>query len=83
MEKKQKILAGVLVLGLIISLGFNVYYYLAMANKQAMVNNMRGKIIVAWAREMSTAAYYLKDVTTNIDTHRVFWLFWVLPISME
>ena len=79
MERKVKILAGVLVLGLIISLGFNVYYYLAMADKQAMVNNMRGKIIVAWAREMSTAAYYLKDVTTNIDMHGVLWIFRLTP----
>ena len=80
MKPKLKIVVlAVLVLGFITSLGFNVYYYLAMADKQALVNNMRGEKIVAWAREMSIAGYYLKDATTNIDMHGVLSLFRSTP----
>lgn len=67
MRYRYKILASALILGLIISLGFDFYYYLAMVGKQAVINNMRGRVIVAWAGAMGTAGYYLKNATTNID----------------
>jgi hypothetical protein len=71
---RNKIIVGILVLALAISLGFNLYYYSVMVNKQVTINNMRGQIIVAWARQMSYAAYYLDNVTTNIDVHGVRYL---------
>jgi len=73
---RHKIIVGVLVLALAISLGFNLYYYSVMVNKQATINNMRGQIIVAWARQMSVSAYYLENVTTNTEVHGVRSLFW-------
>ena len=72
---RHKIIVGVLVLALAISLGFNLYYYSVMVNKQATINNMRGQIIVAWARQMNYAEYYLENVTTNIDVDGVKYLF--------
>lgn len=80
---KYKILVVILVLGLIISLGFNVYYYLAMVDKQTIINNMRGEIIVAWAREMSIAGYYLKNATTNIDISGIHSLFMAASYIVE
>jgi len=68
---RYKIIIGVFVLALAISLGFSAYYYLAMANRQAMINNMRGQVIVAWAKQMSVVGYYLQNVTTSIDVHGV------------
>ena len=68
---RHKIIIGVLVLALAFSLGFNVYYYSAMVTKQAMINDMRGHITVAWARQMSVVSYYLQNATTNIDVHGV------------
>lgn len=64
---RYKVIVGVLVLALAISLGFNVYSYLAMAEKQKMINNIRSEIILEWANEMDIAAHYLKNATTNID----------------
>ena len=64
---RYKIIVGVLVLALAISLGFNVHYYSGMVDKQAMINDMRGHITVAWARQMSVVSYYLQNATTNID----------------
>ena len=72
----DKIVVGVLVLALVISLGFNVYYYSAMVDKQATINNMRGRIVVAWAKQMSVTGYYLQDVTSNIDVAGVRELLW-------
>lgn len=68
---KYEIPKSVLVLALVISLGINVYYYLVTVNKQAIINNMRGQIIVSWAREMITAGVYLQNATTNIDVYRI------------
>jgi hypothetical protein len=73
---RHKIIVGVLILALAISLGFNLHYYSVMVSKQATINNMRGKIIVAWAYQMSYAAYYLKNVTTNIGVRGVCYLLW-------
>jgi len=73
---RYKIIISFLVLALVISLGFNLYYYSVMVNKQATINNMRGQIVVAWARQMSVATYYLENVTTNMGVHGVRSLFW-------
>ena len=64
---RYKIITSFLVLALVISLGFNVYSYLAMVNKQKMINNIRSEMILAWAMEMDIAGYYLKNATTNVD----------------
>jgi len=61
-----KIIVSFLVLTLVISLGFNVYSYLAMVDKQKMINNIRSEMILAWAMEMDIAGYYLKNATTNV-----------------
>ena len=74
---RYKIILSILVLALAISLGFNVYHYLAMVNKQKMINNIRSEIILEWANEMDIATHYLKNATTNIDvadeTHGARW----------
>ena len=64
---RYKIIVGVLVLALLISLGFNVYHYLAMVEKQKLINDIRSEIILEWANEMSIAADHLENATTNID----------------
>lgn len=66
---RHKMVLGVLVL--VISFGFNVYQYLAMTGKQETINNIRGHIIVSWAREMSIISYYPLDATTNDDVDKV------------
>ncbi len=68
---RHKIIIGVLVLALAISLGFSVYSYLAMVDKQKMINNIRSEMILAWAIEMDIAGYYLKNATTNVDVAHV------------
>jgi len=73
---RYKIITVFLVFALVISLGLNLYYYSVMVNKQATINNMLGQIVVAWARQMNYAEYYLENVTTNIDVDRVRYLFW-------
>jgi len=73
---RHKLILSFLVFALVISLGFNLYYYSVMVNKQATINNMRGQIIVAWARQMNYAEYYLENIATNIDIVGVRYLFW-------
>jgi hypothetical protein len=68
---RYKIITSLLVLALVISLGFNVYSYLAMVDKQKMINNIRSEMILAWAMEMDIAGYYLKNATTNVDVTHV------------
>ena len=75
---RYKIIVSVLVLALAISLGFNVYNYLAMVNKQKMINDIRSEIILEWANEMSIAAHYLKNATTNIDVADRYGMRWFL-----
>jgi hypothetical protein len=72
---RNKIIVGILVLSLAISLGFNLYLYSVMVNKQATINNMGGQIIYAWVGQMNLAAHYLENATTNIDVEWVRWLF--------
>jgi hypothetical protein len=75
---RYKIIVSVLVLALAISLGFNVYHYLAMVNKQKTINNIRSEIILEWANEMDIAAHYLKNATTNIDVADRYGMRWFL-----
>jgi hypothetical protein len=60
---RYKIIVGVLVLAFAISLGFNLYHYLAMVEKQKLINDIRSEIILEWANGMSIAAHHLKAVT--------------------
>jgi len=66
---RYKIVLIVAGLALATSLGFSVYFYSAMVIGQATISDMQGIIIVTWAKQMSIAAYYLEDVTTNTDAH--------------
>lgn len=75
---RLKIIAGVLMLILAISLGFNVYYYLQVINRQNIINNIRSEIILEWANEMDVAAHYLKNATTNIDVAEQYGVRWFL-----
>lgn len=72
---KYKIITGFLLLALLISSGLVVYYYSALASRIRTINNMQGYLIVAWARQMSVASYYLENVTTNFDMALVTSLF--------
>lgn len=64
---RYKIIIGLLAVALVISLGFNVYFHSVMVSRQAEIGDMQGINIVTWARQMSVAAFYLDDATTNID----------------
>ena len=68
---RYKIIISFLVLALVISFGFGVYSYLAIVDKQKMINDIRSEIILAWAMEMDIAAHYLKNATTNVDVAHV------------
>jgi hypothetical protein len=67
MKLRSKIITGLFAIALVISLGINIYFYLAMVEKQKIVNNIRSEIVVEWASRMDVAAHYLKNATTNID----------------
>lgn len=75
---RLKIVAGVLMLVLAISLGFTVYFYLQVINRRSIINNIRSEIIVEWANEMDVAAHYLKNATTNIDVAEQYGVRWFL-----
>lgn len=73
-----KVIAVVLVLVLAVSIGFNVYYYLQVINRQSIINNIRSEIIIEWANEVDVAAHYLKNTTTNIDVAEQYGVRWFL-----
>jgi hypothetical protein len=75
---RYKIITSLIAIALAISLGINVYFYLAMVEKQKLVNNIRSEIIVEWANEMDVAAHYLKNATTNIDVAEQYGVRWFL-----
>ncbi len=54
-------------LALVLSLGTNVYLYMATKETQKTTNNIRAELIFEWASRMDIAASYLRNVTTNID----------------
>jgi hypothetical protein len=68
---RHKLIISFLVVALVISLGFSVYSYLAMVDRQKMINDIRSEMILAWAMEMDIAGYYLKNATTNVDVAHV------------
>jgi hypothetical protein len=78
MRLRYKIIIGLLALGLVVSLGLNIYIYLAFAEKQKTVNNIRGELVAEWANEMDVAAHYLKNITTNIDVAEQYGVRWFL-----
>jgi hypothetical protein len=75
---RLKIVAGVLMLVLAISLGFDIYFCLQVINRQGIINNIRSEIIAEWANEMDVAAHYLKNITTNIDVAEQYGVRWFL-----
>jgi hypothetical protein len=68
---RTKVIIGLLVLAVLISMGLNYYYYSEMisttTSKQKTINNMLGRIIVGWAMQMGVGSYYLKNATTGVD----------------
>jgi len=63
---KYKILLGILVLSLVVSLGVNAYFYTLLVDRQAQTNNLLSQTIVDWVREMDVAGYLLHSATTNV-----------------
>ena len=63
---RYKILLGILVLSLVVSLGVNAYFYTLLVDRQAQTNNLLSRTIATWAREMNVAGYLLQNATTNI-----------------
>ncbi len=63
---KYKVLLGILVLALVVSLVVNGYFYTLIADLQAQTNNLLSGTIARWVREMSVAGYLLQNATTNI-----------------
>jgi len=68
---KYKIVVAFLVLAILISLGFNVYYHMVASSKQVAINNMRDYMVLSWARESYDASIYLAAATTNVDMFNV------------
>jgi hypothetical protein len=72
---RYKILLGILVLSLVVSLGVNAYFYTLLVDRQAQTNNLMSRTIATWAKEMNVAGYLLQSVTTNIALSGVDSLF--------
>jgi len=72
---RYKILLGILVLSLIVSLGVNAYVYTLLMDRQAQINNLLSRTIATWVREMNVAGYLLQNATTNIAVDGVYSLF--------
>jgi len=63
---RYKILLGILVLSLVVSLGANAYFYKLLVDSQAQTNNLLSQTIVDWVRGMDVAGYLLRNATTNV-----------------
>jgi len=63
---KYKVLLGILLIGLVVSLGAAGYFYALMNDRQAQINNLLSRTILTYAREISFAGYLLRNATTNI-----------------
>ncbi len=72
---RYKVLLGILVLSLVVSLGVNGYFYTLLVDRQAQINNFLSRTIITWAREMTIAGYLLQNATTNIAVAGVNSLF--------
>jgi len=72
---RYKVILGILVLGLVVSLVVNAYFYTLLVGCQAQINNLLSRTIATWAREMSVAGYLLQNATTNIAVAGVDELF--------
>lgn len=72
---RYKILSGILVLSLAVSLGVNAYFYILLVGRQAQINNLLSRTIAMWAKEMNIAGYLLQNATTNIAVAGVDSLF--------
>lgn len=72
---KYKIILGILVLSMCVSLGVNAYLYTLLMGRQAQVNNILSRTIATWVREMRIAGYLLQNATTNIEVDNVLALF--------
>jgi hypothetical protein len=62
---KYKILSGVVVLSLVVSLGANAYFYKSLVDSQAQTNNLLSQTIADWVRGMDVGGYLLRNATTN------------------
>ena len=69
---RYKLLVGVLVLALIISLGFNYHYSQLQTQNGALLNTMRSRTVLVWANEMSIIGLLIENATTNFHMGRVF-----------
>jgi len=63
---RYKILLGILVLSLVVSLGANAYFYKLLVDSQAQTNNLLSQTIADWVRGMDVAGYLLRNATTNV-----------------
>jgi len=75
---RYKIIISFIAIALAISLGFDIYFFLAMVDRQKMINNIRSEIVLEWANEMDVAARYLKNASTNIDVADRYGMRWFL-----
>ena len=80
---RYKVLLGILILSLIVSLGVNGYFYLLLDDRQAQINNFLSRTIATWAREMNIAGYLLQNSTTNIAVASVCSLFETARMTAE
>jgi hypothetical protein len=68
---RYKIIVGLLVLAILVSLGFNVYYHIVANSEQVAINNTLDYVVLSWARETYDASIYLAGATTNVDMFNV------------
>lgn len=67
-KPRRKVLVGILVLVLIISVGLNMYtHFIVLPQMEATINNMRGQALNAWLGKMWLVESILKGAETNID----------------
>ena len=71
---RYKILVTVLVLALTTSLAFNVYHFGIQTQNRTVINNMRSRVVLVWAREMAISGALVENATTNFDMAQAFWI---------
>jgi hypothetical protein len=72
---RHRVLLGILILGLVISLGVNACFYKLLVDREAQTNDLLSQTIADWAREMDVAGYLLRNATTNAALTEVYSVF--------
>ncbi len=67
-KQRRKLLVGLFVLVLIISVGLNLYdHFIVLPRMQATINDMRNQALNGWLSKMGSVKYILVQAKTNFD----------------